>query len=74
MQEDFQKSIDLSLDEARLIYLSTQKMGSIMEKDYMKKKNNEGYASESELCKLRDIHELNNKLRKFINRFLVEIQ
>ncbi len=74
MSDEFHKTLDLTLDEARLVYLSTQKMGAIMEKDYMKKKYNEGYASESELRKLRDIHELNNKLRKFINRFLVEIQ
>jgi ribose 5-phosphate isomerase RpiB len=68
-----EKQISLTLDEARVIYLSTRKMGETIEKDLIRKKGNEAFNQDEEMEKLRTIHELSNKMKKYLNDFLVEI-
>jgi ribose 5-phosphate isomerase RpiB len=73
MSNKSEKLISLTLDEARVIYLSTRKMGETIEKDLIRKKGNEAFNQDEEMEKLRTIHELSNKMKKYLNDFLVEI-
>jgi ribose 5-phosphate isomerase RpiB len=73
MNQKPEKQLNLTLDEARIIYLSTRKMGETIEKDLIRKKGNETFNQDEELEKLKTIHALSNKMKKFLNDFLVEI-
>ncbi len=66
------KSIKLTLAESRIIYLATQKMADQLEKEMLKRQNQENFQREEEIDKLRTMHELSNKLKKFLNEFLLE--
>lgn len=66
------KSIKLTLAESRIIYLATQKMADQLEKEMLKRQNHENFQREEEIDKLRTMHELSNKLKKFLNEFLLE--
>lgn len=66
------KTIKLTLAESRIIYLATQKMSDQLEKEMLKRQNHENFQRDEEIDKLRTMHELSNKLKKFLNEFLLE--
>ncbi|HAQ64545.1 MAG TPA: hypothetical protein DCR43_01605 [Bacteroidales bacterium] len=66
------KAINLTLAESRIIYLSTQKMADQLEKEMLKRQNHENFQRDEEIDKLRTMHELSNKLKKFLNEFLLD--
>ncbi|MDD2963213.1 MAG: hypothetical protein PHQ65_09680 [Bacteroidales bacterium] len=66
------KSLDLSLAEARIVYLATQKMADHLEKEMLRRQNSENFNRKEEIDKLRTLHELSNKLKKYLNEFLLE--
>ena len=66
------KTIKLTLAESRIIYLATQKMADQLEKEMLKRQNHENFQRDEEIDKLRTMHELSNKLKKFLNEFLLE--
>jgi len=65
------KNLNLTLPEARTIYLAVQRMGEQLEKDILKRQQNPGFQRNEEMAKLRSLHELNSKLNRFINEFLI---
>ncbi|MDO9510585.1 MAG: hypothetical protein Q7J34_02390 [Bacteroidales bacterium] len=71
--EKGEKPLMLTLDEARVIYLSTKKMGEILEKDILRKKGNEAYDMQEDMDNLKTIHQLTNKMGLYINEFLINI-
>lgn len=63
--------LHLNLKEARVVYLSTKKMGEILEKEILRKKGNEAYDPSEDMENLKTIHQLSNKLNLYINEFLI---
>lgn len=66
------KCLDLSLSEARIVYLATQKMADYVEREMLRRQHNDDFNRNEEIDKLRSLHELSNKLKKFLNEFLLE--
>lgn len=66
------KSLELTLAEARIVYLATQKLADQLEKEMLRRQNSESFNRNEEIDKLKTLHELSNKLKKFLNEFLLE--
>jgi hypothetical protein len=71
IMDKLNKNLNLTLSEARTIYLAVQRMGEQLEKDILKRQQNPGFQRNEEMAKLRSLHELNSKLNRFINEFLI---
>jgi len=72
MDEPRNKNLSLSLEEARMIYLSLQKMNDSIEKDLMRKKGNEAFDESAAKEKLRLLHSLSNRMKTIVNEFLTD--
>lgn len=66
------KSLNLTLAEARIVYLATQKMAEQLEKEMLRRQNNTDFQRDEEIDKLSTMHDLSNKLKKFLNEFLLD--
>lgn len=70
MEDRRMKNLSITLEEARMIYLSLQKMNDSIERDLMRKKGNQAFNESEELDKLKNLQVLSGRMKKLVNEFL----